>query len=127
MIYEEKWDFNINLKINKMNKLETLQCIELTTKCQANNGTICYHDPITNCDYLSYESGYVRRKYSKLNWLGRKVNTIYQLNPVKKERIWTEWAGRDIEINKRILIHNPKYRLELLSRAVINYRKYLNK
>ena len=46
-----------------MNKLETLKCIELTSQRQADNGTICYHDPVTGCDYLSYESGYIRRSY----------------------------------------------------------------
>ncbi len=108
-----------------MNKLETLQCVDMTSKCQANNGTVRYYDPVTNCDYLSYESGYIRRKYSKLNWRGNKVNTIYQLNPVKKVQLEGQWG--DYSVTERILIHNPKYRLELLSRAVTNYRKYLNK
>ena len=103
-------------------KLEILKVIEVTSQRQADNGTICFHDPITNCDYLSYESGYIRRKYSKLNWRGRKISTIYQLNPVKKEKVWVDWAERDFEVNKRILIHNPNYRLELLARAVVNYR-----
>lgn len=108
-------------------KLQTLQVIELTTQRQANNGTVCFHDPITNCDYLSYASGYIRRKYSTLNWRGDKITTIYQLNPTRKVKVYTEWASRDIEVTERILIHNPKYRLELLSRAIVNYRNNKSK
>jgi len=108
-------------------KLQTLQVIELTTQRQANNGTVCFHDPITNCDYLSYASGYVRRKYSKLNWRGDKITTMYQLNPIKKVKVRPTWTNRDIEITERILIHNPKYRLELLSRAIVNYRNNKSK
>jgi len=100
-------------------KLETLQLIEVTSQRQANNGTQCFHDPITNCDYFSYESGYIRRK--------PKHTAIYQLNPTRNVREWAEWAGRDMECRERILIHNPKYRLELIARATVNYRNYLNK
>jgi hypothetical protein len=106
-----------------MNKLATLKVIEVTSQRQADNGTICFHDPITNCDYMSYESGYIRRKTTTKCWRnGKTIFSIYQLNPVKKENVWVEWADRDFKINKRILIHNPKYRLELLARAVVNYR-----
>lgn len=106
-----------------MNKLATLKVIEVTSQRQADNGTICFHDPITNCDYLSYESGYIRRKTTVKCWRnGKTIFSIYQLNPVKKENVWVEWADRDFKVNKRILIHNPKYRLELLARAVVNYR-----
>ena len=45
-----------------MIKLQTLQCVEVTSQAQANNGTQCFHDPITNSDYLSYENQLVRNQ-----------------------------------------------------------------
>jgi len=111
-------------------KLEVLKLIEITSKTQAKNGTQCFHDPIANCDYLSYKSGYIRRRYiaTCYRWRGdKKFTTIYQLNPTQKVNEWSDWAGRDIRCTKRILIHNPKYRLYLIANAVANYRKYLKK
>jgi hypothetical protein len=123
MILEGKQDFNINLKIKNMNKLATLKVIEVTSQRQADNGTICFHDPITNCDYISYESGYIRRKTTTKCWRnGKTIFSIYQLNPTRMVKEWSDWAGRDFERKERILIHNPNYRLELLARAVVNYR-----
>ena len=70
-----------------MNKLQTLKCIEVTSQAQADNGTLCYHDPIANCDYLSYENGYVRRAYTRSYVTPKgykyKNRSIYQLNPTK--------------------------------------------
>jgi hypothetical protein len=63
-----------------MNKAQSLRLFEVTSQRQADNGTVCFHDPIANCDYMSYESGYVRRKYSARNWRGNVINTVYQLN-----------------------------------------------
>lgn len=108
-----------------MNKLETLKCIEVTSQRQADNGTICYHDPITNCDYISYESGYVRRKYSTTNWRGHKITTIYQVNKTQMVPFtYTDYYGvqRTTESKQRILEMDPEKRLELLARAVVNYR-----
>lgn len=106
-----------------MNKLATLKVIEVTSQRQADNGTICFHDPITNCDYLSYESGYIRRKTTVKCWRnGKTLFSIYQLNPTRMVREWNDWAKRDFERKERILIHNPKYRLELLARSIVNYR-----
>jgi hypothetical protein len=104
-------------------KLEILKCIEVTSQRQADNGTICFHDPITSCDYISYESGYIRRKTTTKCWrTGKTMFPIYQLNPTRMVKEWSDWAGRDFERKERILIHNPNYRLELLARAVVNYR-----
>jgi hypothetical protein len=113
-----------------MNKLESLKCIEVTSQRQADNGTVCYHDPITNCDYLSYESGYVRRKYSTRNWRGYIINTIYQLNKTKMSLIaYKDYYGnlRVAETKQRILEMNPEARLEILARAVVNYRNTVKK
>ena len=105
-------------------KLKSLGLVETTSSTQKKNGTIRFHDPIANCDYMSYESGYIRREYStKSSWGSNRA--IYQLNPQKKaKRIWNEI---EYNVTERILIHNPNYRLELLTRAVANYRKYINK
>ena len=71
-----------------MNKLSSLKCIELTSQAQADNGTLCFHDPITDTDYLSYETGYIRRAYTRehttSSGITYKNRTIYQLNPQRK-------------------------------------------
>jgi hypothetical protein len=107
-------------------KLKALGLVETTSKTQKKNGTVCYYDPIADCDYLSYASGYVRRAYTKPAYYYSGLHrTIYQLNPQKKGRRF--WNETEYEVTERILIHNPKYRLELISRSVSNYRKHLNK
>ena len=111
-----------------MNKLEALKCVEVTSQRQADNGTICYHDPITNCDYLSYESGYIRRSYkTRSYWTGKMFETIYQLNPQRKGYYKSEYSDRIYEGTIRQMIHDPEQRMELLARAVANYRKTVAK
>jgi hypothetical protein len=111
-----------------MNKLEALRCIEVTSQRQADNGTVCYHDPITKCDYLSYESGYIRRSYkTRSYWSGKIFETIYQLNPQAKGYHISQYSGNIIETTARVMIHNPEKRMELLARAVANYRKTVAK
>ena len=109
---------------NKMSKkLQTLGLVEVTSQRQADNGTQCFHDPITGCDYMSYESGYVRRQYSTTTWYGRKINTIYQLN--KKHLIMVESAwtpGSFWEKTERILEMNSDARLDIIARSAVNYR-----
>jgi len=92
-------------------KLSTLGLVEVTSQRQADNGTVCFHDPQTGCDYLSYESGYVRRKYTTKYWRRGKDITIYQLNK-------TRTVGRTV----RILEPNPDVRIDMIARATINYR-----
>lgn len=112
-----------------MNKLQTLKCVEVTSQTQADNGTICYHDPITNTDYLSYESGYIRRAYTRnyenYKGYGWSNRTIYQLNPQKKAM--HEWNGSLYPCTERIMIEDPNERLDRLAKAVVNYRKTLSK
>ena len=52
---------------------------DVTTARQEKNGTIALKDDKTNCNYLFYRSGYVRREYPGM------YAKIYQLNPVKKQ------------------------------------------
>lgn len=109
-----------------MNKLEALKCVEVTSQRQADNGTICYHDPITNCDYLSYESGYIRRSYKSRSWrTGNVMETIYQLNPKGVGYYKSPYNGHIYETTVRIMIKDPQERLDRLARAVANYRKTL--
>lgn len=104
-------------------KLETLGLVEVTSQRQADNGTLCFHDPVTGCDYMSYESGYVRRSYtSKSYWSGQEVNTIYQLNRTRKATRVSEWSGREYKCTERILEPNHDKRIDMIARAAINYR-----
>jgi len=99
-------------------KLTTLGLIEVTSQRQADNGTICFHDPKTGCNYMSYESGYVRRSYKTKAWRSSKeITSIYQLNPQRQV------DGRWGKMTKRILIDNHDSRIDLIARATINFRK----
>ena len=114
-----------------MTRTSTIGLIEVTSQTQANNGTQCFHDPITGCDYISYESGYVRRKYvTGKNWRGEKVVTIYQLNKTRMVPFtWKSYTGNVYNAEKieRVLEMNPDKRIDIIVRAAINYRNYLNK
>ena len=106
-----------------MNKLEALRCIEVTSQRQADNGTICYHDPVTGADYLSYESGYIRRSYKTKSWrTGKDLTTIYQLNPQRKGEWISPYTGEAFDTVERVMVNDPEERLERLARAVANYR-----
>ena len=113
-----------------MTKLKALKCIEVTSQKQADNGTVCYHDPIANCDYLSYENGYIRRAYTRHYTTSYgdkyKVRNIYQLNPQKRRlMVWdetTEWMATE-----RIMIPKHEDRMEKLAKAVVNFRKHVKK
>jgi len=106
-----------------MNKLQSLKCVEVTSQRQADNGTLCYHDPITNCDYLSYESGYIRRSYKSKSYYSNKMfETIYQLNPKSKGYYKSEYTGKIYETTARVMIQDPKERMDRLAKAVVNYR-----
>lgn len=111
-----------------MTKIQALRLIEITSQRQANNGTVCFHDPLTKTDYMSYESGYVRRKYSTTSWrTGRNLNTIYQLNKtkmVKRELTWL--PGKFVKCTERVLEMDSEKRLDLICRAAVNYRKTLS-
>ena len=98
-------------------KLETLGLIEVTSQRQADNGTVCFHDPVTRCDYMSYESGYVRRSYkTKAWWSGKEITTIYQLN---KKRL----IKKPYYLTERVLEPSSDVRIDMIAKAVVNYRK----
>lgn len=102
-------------------KLKALGLVETTSRTQKKNGTLCFHDPITNCDYLSYSSGYVRRAFAATSsWYGRPTRTIYQLNKTTKGIY--EYKGRSYDTTERIMIPNEDSRLERLAYCVATYR-----
>jgi hypothetical protein len=106
-----------------MNKLEALKCIEVTSQRQADNGTVCYHDPITGCDYLSYENGYIRRSYkARSYWSGKISEVIYQLNPQRKGYYKSPYNGNIYETTVRMMVNSPEERMDRLAKAVANYR-----
>ena len=113
-----------------MNKAQSLRLFEVTSQRQADNGTQCFHDPITGCDYMSYESGYVRRKYSAKNWRGNVINTVYQLNKTRQFTTeYTNWNGNVYTSTKteRVLEMDPEKRMEIIYRGATNYRRTLGK
>lgn len=111
-----------------MNKLQALRCVEVTSQTQANNGTVCYHDPITGADYLSYESGYIRRSYKTKSWrTGKKLETIYQLNPQRKGYYKSSYNGNIYETTVRVMIPSHEERMEKLAHAVATWRQTLKK
>lgn len=105
-------------------KLKALRLVETTSKTQQKNGTRCFHDPITDCYYLSYNSGYVRRTYKTTSWCwgGKRFFTIYQLNKTCKATYVSEISGKEFKCTKRIAIPTEEERLERLAYCVATYR-----
>lgn len=100
-----------------MTRLEALGLVETTSNTQRKNGTRRFHDPTTEANYMSYESGYIRREYVTTSWrTGKPLRTIYQLNPIRKVE------GKYGEMTQRVLIPNESERLDSLIRAAANYR-----
>ena len=114
-----------------MTKLQTLKCVEVTSQTQADNGTQCFHDPITNTDYLSYENGYVRRGYTRSHTTSTgivyKNRSIYQLNPTKLTPRFSSWDGSRYYEKERLMVMDPAERMEILAKAVVNYRQTVKK
>jgi hypothetical protein len=114
-----------------MTKLQALKCVEVTSQTQADNGTQCFHDPITSTDYLSYENGYVRRAYTRSYVTPKgykyKNRSIYQLNPTKLTPRFSSWDGSRYYDKVRLMVMDPAERLEILAKAVVNYRQTLKK
>ena len=103
-----------------MNKLETLGLVNTTSAIQKKNGTVCYYDPITDCDYLSYESGYVRRAYTRPTYYSPRV--IYQLNLTRKGYIKSSFSDAIYETTVRMPIMEADKRIDRLAHCVITYR-----
>ena len=107
-----------------MSKLKSLGLIEQTSKTQEKNGTRSFYDPVADWDYLSYESGYVRREYTRSSyWTSRLVRSIYQINKTRKYKSeYGDWYN-----TARIMIPYPSARLERIAHCAVVYRNNLNK
>jgi hypothetical protein len=110
-----------------MTKTQALKLVEITSQRQADNGTVCYFDPIANCKYMSYESGYVRRQYQALKWRTHLITNIYQVNKTRQAKRISEWSGCEYFQTERILIPTHEDRLDLICRATVNFRQSLKK
>jgi len=105
-------------------KLKSLGLIEQTSKTQKKNGTRSFYDPIADCNYLSYDVGYVRREYTRPSyWSSGLDRVIYQLNKTKKVKSeYGDWYNTE-----RIMIPYPSARLERIAHCAVVYRNNLNK
>jgi hypothetical protein len=105
-------------------KLKSLGLIEQTSKTQKKNGTRSFYDPIADCNYLSYDVGYVRREYTRPSyWSGRLYRVIYQINKTRKYKSeYGDWYN-----TARIMIPYPSARLERIAHCAVVYRNNLNK
>ena len=104
-------------------KLKVLRLVENTSKTQHKNGTRSFYDPIADCYYLSYSSGYVRRKFKTTSWWGgSRFFTIYQLNKTRKATYISEISGKEVECTQRIMISTEEARIERLAHCVATYR-----
>ena len=97
-----------------MQNLLNIGLIETTSNTQRKNGTIRLHDPVMGVDYLSYESGYVRRGYKQTSWHrpNHTDSVLYQLNLTKTRAIGTT----------RIMIPLESDRLDRIAHCVTVYR-----
>jgi len=93
--------------------LTEMGLVSITTPRMANNGTLKYYDPASDCYYSIAESGYVRR-YIKRGY-GGETNQ-YQLN----RRIQT---GR----SKTTVLHNPLEQLGILVSVIPGYREEIQR
>ena len=110
-----------------MKKLETLGLKNTTSKTQKKNGTLCFHDPVVDCDYLSYSSGYVRRAYTARSYYGHTQRTIYQLNKTTKGIYESKFNDNVYDTTERIMINSEDQRLDRLAHCVVVFRKNKNK
>jgi|TARA_B110000908_G_scaffold153485_1_gene190087 hypothetical protein len=104
-------------------KLKTLGLVEITSRTQKKNGTVCFYDPIADCDYLSYQSGYVRRAYTRATYRSSRLHrTIYQLNKTTKGIYESKFDGSLYDMTERIMIPSEDSRLERLAHCAATYR-----
>jgi len=105
-----------------MQNLLNIGLIETTSNTQRKNGTIRLHDPAMGVDYLSYESGYVRRSYKQTAWYrpNHTESVIYQIN---LKTVTTETTSRHtIRTHERIMIPLESDRLDRILHCATVYR-----
>ena len=87
---------------------------EITSNCQAKRGNRAYLDPVTDCMYISYANGYVRRYSLWTHYLGFPTKTMYPIN--RRQRI-------DHGRKKVLLEPDPEKRMEMLVNGIRLLRK----
>ena len=101
----------------------------ISTHKQIENGTLMYRDPIGDCLYALYESGYIRR-FVPTRFYGSAYHRkgvdykMYQLNPTCKEkRLYKRSDGLYAEMTsiRRVLL-NPMEQLGKITIGITNYR-----
>ena len=112
--------FNANLRLSIDTAMRTLKLLYAGNNEHVNRGTLLYYDPIEECYYGFYESGYCRRLVPTKSRLGSTsvINgtpvSSYQLNKTIKTR-WNKMR------TKRILA-SPDEQLGRVIRGIISYR-----
>jgi hypothetical protein len=106
-------------------EISKMGLIDVTTKKQGENGTRVYYDRATGVNYATYEKGYVRRLIP--NYHSRfKAFHMYPVNPrIDSKREWVSKISGEVisyTIKGYQLVLDPVERLELLGKAVRNYR-----
>jgi hypothetical protein len=99
-----------NFRLAADSVLRTLGLESVTTPRMANNGTMKYYDPGSDCFYSISEGGYVRRYIKRGYKCGGRTNQ-YQLN----RRIQTGHR-------KTTVLHNPLEQLGILVSVIDKYR-----
>ena len=87
---------------------------EITSNCQAKRGNRAYLDPVTDCMYITYANGYVRRYSKWTHYGGWPTKTMYPIN--RRQRI-------DHGRKKVLLEPDPEKRMEMLVNGIRLLRK----
>ena len=87
---------------------------EITSNCQAKRGNRAYLDPVTDCMYITYANGYVRRYSKWTHYRGFPTKTMYPIN--RRQRI-------DHGRKKVLLEPDPEKRMEMLVNGIRLLRK----
>jgi len=87
---------------------------EITSNCQAKRGNRAYLDPVTDCMYITYANGYVRRHSIWTHYRGFPTKTMYPINLRK----------RDDQGNRYVLLEpDAEKRMEMLVKGIRLLRK----
>jgi hypothetical protein len=108
-------EFTSDFKRGLLNTAKHLGLTNVTSPIQERRNTIALLDPIAECTYLLYESGYIRRQYLSTGIFSRGRKLQYQLN--RKNRVIT--TSREVS---RVLA-KPAEQYFILVNAVIRDRK----
>lgn len=118
---EKLHKFNARYRLGLLRVAKVLGIDLISTDKQIEKGSLIFHDPIRDCYYGLYESGYVRR-HIITGWFWGASQCIdgknvagYQLNKTKRYLI----NGR---VATTRILANPDEQMAILVRSVLNYR-----